>query len=392
MRGHAASERCRMKVLFDATSAVRRHGGLGRYAEELARAMVAFDSGVELGLFYTGPAGQAIDPPLDTLPRRSLRLSTKSWRMAALASSYTHIPLDPVLGNADVFHATEHLLPYLHKIRSVFTLHDLAFLRCPEAHLPLNRWYLSLMMPRFLRRADAVICVSQFTKADAVRIYDLEESKLVVIPEGVNPRFHPVESPELLAAVQARYELPERFILFVGTIEPRKNLVALWEAYRALHSEGRPEKIVIVGKRGWLYRDTFQRLRELGLEGQVVMPGYVADQDLPAIYSLAGCFAFPSLFEGFGLPPLEAMACGCPVVCSNASSLPEVCADAALLVPPTDVAALTSALRRLLDDADLRADLRARGLRRASNFTWQMAAESTLAVYRVVADGSSAHK
>jgi glycosyltransferase involved in cell wall biosynthesis len=149
---------------------------------------------------------------------------------------------------------------------------------------------------------------------------------------------------------------------------------------------------VIVGKRGWLYRATLQRLRELGLEGQVIMPGYVADQDLPAIYSLAGCFAFPSLFEGFGLPPLEAMACGCPVVCSNASSLPEVCADAALLVPPTDVAALTSALRRLLDDADLRADLRARGLRRASNFTWQMAAESTLAVYRVVADGSGAHK
>lgn len=374
-----------MRVLVDATAAVRKHGGLGRYEEELARALVTIDSGVDLGLFYADAARHSIPPPLDTLPVKTLRMSTKPWRMAALGSSYAHFPMDRLLGNPDVFHATEHLLPYLRRTRSVFTLHDLAFLRSPESHLPLNRWFLGLMMPRFLRSASAIVCVSQYTKEDAVSQYGLEESKVIVIPEGVHPRFHPVEDPELLASVRARYKLPARFILFVGTIEPRKNLATLWEAYRALRDEGRPVKMVIVGKRGWLYEATFRRLRELGLEQEVVQPGFVADEDLPAVYSLASCFAFPSLFEGFGLPPLEAMACGCPVVCSRVTSLPEVCGDAALLVPPSDVPALASALRRLLDDPDLCSDLRARGVLQASKFTWEKAAHSTLDVYRAVA-------
>ncbi len=319
-----------------------------------------------------------------------MRWSSKPWRMAALLSSYTHVPLDSLFGDADIFHATAHLLPRLRRVRSVFTLHDLAFLRYPETHLPVNRWFLTLMMPRFLRSADAIICVSQFTRDDAVRCYGLDDCRVTVIPEGVHPRFRPVQDPGILAAVRARYALPERFILFVSTIEPRKNLVTLWEAYRVMLTEGRTENLVVVGKRGWLGQATFARLRELGLEDRVVFPGYVADADLPAIYSLAECFCFPSLFEGFGLAPLEALASGCPVVCSNSSSLPEVCGDAALLVPPTDVQGLTSALRQLLDDPLLRDDLRARGLRQAARFTWRKTAERTLEVYRKVAGGSQA--
>ncbi|MDP2660505.1 MAG: glycosyltransferase family 1 protein [Dehalococcoidia bacterium] len=375
-----------MKVLINLSPAVQRHAGLGRYAEELTRALVALGSSDEFRIFYTDPLGRAPAPPLDALPRRAMRWSNKPWRMAALLSLYAHVPLDSLFGDAEIFHATDHLLPRLHRISSVFTLHDLAFLRHPEAHLPLNRWFLRLAMPLFLRRANAVICVSQYTKGDAVRSYGLDDSKIYVIPEGVHPRFHQVQDLGVLAATRARYHLPERFILFVSTIEPRKNLVTLWEAYRLLRSEGRTEKLVVVGQRGWLYQPILLRLRELGLEDQVVFPGYVDDEDLPAIYSLAECFCFPSLFEGFGLAPLEAMASGCPVVCSNASSLPEVCGDAAILVPPTDVSALTSALRRLLDDPALRDDLRARGLRQSAQFTWRNAAERTLGVYRAVAE------
>lgn len=373
-----------MKIVIDLTRTVQRHAGLGRYAEELARALVALESGDDLRIFYTDPLGRTPPPPLDALPRRALRWSNKPWRMTALLASYAHIPMDRLFGDADVFHATEHLLPPLRRIRSVFTLHDLAFLRYPQAHLPSNRWFLRLMMPRFLRSADAIICVSEFSKRDALAAYSLDESKLHVISEGVHPRFRPIRDPDVLAAVRARYQLPAQFILFVSTIEPRKNLPALWEAYGALLSEGRAQKLVVVGQKGWLYQATFSRLRELGLEDQVLFPGYVADEDLPAIYSLAQCFCFPSLLEGFGLPPLEAMACGCPVVSSNAASLPEVCGDAALLVPPTDVAALTSALRRVLDDPALRDLLGARGLRQAARFTWRAAAEKTLAVYRSV--------
>jgi glycosyltransferase involved in cell wall biosynthesis len=376
-----------MRIVLDLTPTVQHHAGLGRYAEELARALVALKSGDEVRLFYTDPRGRTPAPPLDTLPRQAMRCPNKPWRLSVLLSSYTHIPMDPILGGGDIFHATDHLLPSLHRTRSVFTLHDLAFLTYPETHLPLNRWFLRLMMPRFLRRASSVICVSHHTKEEAVCFYGLDESKVQVIHEGVNPRFQPVQNPETLAAVRSRYGLPERFILFVSTIEPRKNLVTLWEAYRLLRSEGRPERLVVVGRQGWLYQATLLRLRELGLEGQVLFLGYVADEDLPALYSLATCFAFPSLYEGFGLPPLEAMASGCPVVCSNAASLPEICGEAALLVPPTDVAALTSALRRVLDDQALRGHLRDLGLRQAARFTWQGAAQRTLEVYRAVVRG-----
>lgn len=374
-----------MKITIDFTPAVQQHAGLGRYAEELTRALVALSSGDEIGLFYTDPKGRKPPHSLDMLPQKAIRWSNKPWRMAALLSAYAHFSMDFLVGGGDVFHATDHLLPRLTRTSSVFTLHDLAFVRYPETHLPLNRWFLRLMMPFFLRQADAIISVSEYTKLDAMRYYNLDSQSINVIPEGVDPRFQPVEDPARLAEVRTRYSLPDKFILFVSTIEPRKNLVVLWQAYKALLSEGRNEGLVVVGKKGWLYQETMQRLQQMGLEDRVLFPGFVRDEDLPAIYSLAQCFCFPSLFEGFGLTPLEAMASGCPVVCSDSSSLPEVCGDATLLVPPTDVSAMTGALRRLLDDPELRSDLRGRGLLRAGAFTWQKAAQQTLGVYRTVA-------
>ncbi|MBI2953258.1 MAG: glycosyltransferase family 4 protein [Chloroflexi bacterium] len=373
-----------MKIVLDVTPAVQQHAGVGRYAEQLAKALAAGQSGDEVGLFYVDSQGRAPRAPLGALPSRALSWGNKRWRLSALLSIYSGVAVDSMFGDADVFHATDHLLPRLQHVRSVFTLHDTAYIEHPETHLPLNRWFLRLMMPHFLRRADAVICVSQFTKKEAVRRYGLGEAKTYVISEGVDQRFRPVQEPARLAATRARYSLPERFILFVSTIEPRKNLPTLLQAYRALRAEGRAEKLVVVGRKGWLYQDTFSRLRQLGLEGEVVFPGYVADEDLPVFYALASCFCFPSLYEGFGLAPLEAMATGCPVVCSNAASLPEVCGDAAVLVPPKDLTALVAALRRVLDDPALREVLGARGLQQAGRFKWEDAAQKTLDVYRAV--------
>jgi len=337
------------------------------------------------------------------LPRYVVPWSAYRWRLTTALRHFLGLSMDRSFAGVDLFHATEHLLPRFSSVRTVFTLHDLIFLFHPETHKPLNRWFLTLMMPRFLRAADAVIAVSECTKRDAVRFYGIPEEKITVIYEGVNPRFRPA-SPETIAAVRARYNLPEHFILYVGTIEPRKNLTALLEAFHHLLAtrslrpapcDLRPAtcsllpapcdlRLVIVGKRGWLYEGFFRRLRELGLEDRVIFTGYVPDEDLPAIYSAADLFVFPSLYEGFGLPVLEAMACGTPVICSNTSSLPEVAGDAALLVDPADVRALAGAMERALTDEALRVTLRARGMGKARGFTWEQAAQKTLMVYQAL--------
>ncbi|MEM2126284.1 MAG: glycosyltransferase family 1 protein, partial [Candidatus Methanosuratincola sp.] len=297
-----------MNICLDLSPAVHHHAGLGRYAHELLMALAKVDAENTYSIFYNNPRQAQIDPALRGFPHYTTALSYKLWRFSALLAHFLGFFQDRLLPGVDVFHATDHLLPNFSQIKTVFTLHDLIFLFHPETHKPLNRWFLTLMMPRFLRAADAVIAVSECTKRDAVRAYGIPEEKITVIYEGVSPRFRPA-NPEAVQAVRAKYGLPEHFILYVGTIEPRKNLVALLEAYAAILTRNTQHaiRLVIVGKKGWLYEGFFRRLRELGLEERVHFTGYVPDEDLPALYSAADLFVFPSLYEGFGLPVLEAM-------------------------------------------------------------------------------------
>jgi glycosyltransferase involved in cell wall biosynthesis len=372
-----------MRICIDTSPAVHRRAGLGRYAQELMAALLAADTDNEYVAFYHRPRDAQIDPPLDRIPHLTTNLDTKPWRFAALLGQSLRISQDRMFPGIDLFHATDHLLPRLTRVRTVFTLHDLIFRLYPGTHKPLNRWFLTLVMPRFLKTADAVIAVSGHTKRDAMRFYDLDEAKIHVIYEGVNARFRPAPA-EAIASVRQAHDLPPKFILSLGTIEPRKNLTSLLEAYRVLRDQGSELRLVVVGKKGWLYEGFFHRLRELGLENEVVFTGFVPDADLPAIYSAAELFVFPSLYEGFGLPVLEALACGAPVVTSNRSSLPEVAGDAALLVDPTSVGDLEKAMTTVLERQDIRAELKAKGPRQASRFSWNKAARQTLAVYHSV--------
>jgi glycosyltransferase involved in cell wall biosynthesis len=375
-----------MRICLDISPAVHgRAAGLGRYARDLTSALAAIEHENQYSVFYNDPASAHVNPPLDQLPHFSTTRATKPWRMTVLASHLLGLSQDALAPGVDIFHATDHLLPRFVRVKSVFTLHDLAFQVFPETHTRLNRSFLSVMMPRFLRAADAIITVSQWSKADAIRLYGIPEHKITVIYEGVHPRFLPPTADDV-AAVRRTYNLPERFILYVGTIEPRKNLGVLVDAYALLRKQGvcSDVRLVIAGKMGWLYEPFLQHLRELGLQDEVLLPGFIADEDLPALYGAGGVFAFPSLFEGFGLPVLEAMACGAPVVCSNASSLPEVAGDAALLVDPHDTSSLAAAMQRVLTDAELRAKLSAQGIVQARRFTWEQAARQTAAVYRQV--------
>ena len=377
-------------LCVDLSAAAQERAGLGRYAASLAQALLAL--GEPLEAFVNDPRGSRLAVPLSALPTRTVRLSRKPWRLRAAATYFGGPSLDGVFAGVSVFHATEHLLPRLRHVPSVFTLHDIAYLRYPQYHLLQNRLFLSLMMPRFLAQAQRIIAISESTRREALAAYRLDPAKIEVVPEGVEPRFAPVRDAGLLADVRARYELPARFILFVGTIEPRKNLRTLLEAYAALRPNAPEVGLVIAGGKGWLYADFFNQLQALGLESQVRLTGFVPDDDLPALLSAAEAFVYPSVYEGFGLPPLEAMACGTPVLCSDASSLPEVVGQAGLLLPPTDAAAWAAALQRILSDAPLRADLRERGLARARQFTWEAAAKHTLAVYKQAVEAARAHR
>jgi len=315
---------------------------LGRYAESLARALVAKAPG-QFAFFYNRSDDTHPLAGLEGIPVRTVRAGYKPWRMAIWLGQLAGLGFDRLLPGADLYHATEHLLMPLRHIPTVLTVHDLIFRLFPQHHKRLNYWYLNATMPLYCRRADAIIAVSHATKRDLARLYGLDPVKITVVHEAAAPHFVST-SPAQVAWVRARYHLPDRYVLHVGTIEPRKNLERLLAAVHQLRKSGEDVRLVVVGGKGWLCEGFFQRLEELALGDAVQLPGYVSDADLPAIYGGATLVAVPFLYEGFGLPVLEAMACGVPVVCSNTSSLPEVGGNAARYFTPTDVAEIADAI------------------------------------------------
>ena len=323
------------------------------------------------------------------MPSRTVRAGYKPWRMAVWIGHLARVGFDRLVPGAELFHATEHLLPPLQGVPTVLTVHDMIFRLFPEHQKRLNYWYLNATMPMYCRRAGAIITVSQSSKQDIVDHYRLDPSKITVVYEAASPEFAPADAATV-EGVRRRYGLPERYLIHVGTIEPRKNLTRLVEALQMLREQGVRIPLVVVGGRGWLYAEFFRRLAELDVRDSVVFPGYVPAGDLPPLYSAATAAVVPSVYEGFGLPLLEAMACGTPVISSTASCLPEVGGDGAYYFEPTSVTAMAEAIRSVLADDDLQAEMRVRGLARVSGFSWEKAAEETMAVYhRVLGSGSA---
>jgi glycosyltransferase involved in cell wall biosynthesis len=368
-----------MPIYFDLSAAAHRRAGLGRYAESLARTLLPL-YGERLAFFYNAEQGVQQVAGLERFPARTVSLGYKPWRMAILLGQLGHVPFNRLLPGAELYHATEHLLMPLRGVPTVLTVHDLIFRRYPAHHKPLNRKYLNATMPLYCRRATRIIAVSEQTKRDVVEAYGVAPEKITVIYEAAAPGFKP-QTGENVGRAKQRYGLPERYLLSVGTIEPRKNLGRVLTAFERLRGEGLVEAFVIVGKRGWLYDGFFAQLEQSPAKEAVIFPGWVEDGDLPAIYAGAAAVAFPSEFEGFGLPALEGMACGAPVVCSNTSSLPEIAGDAALLVDPTSADEIADGLRRVLREPELAEEMRRRGHAQAAKFSWERAARETAAVY-----------
>lgn len=272
----------------------------------------------------------------------------------------------------------------------VATIHDISFEHLPETFKRRSRAQLRLTVRRTARRAAHVITPSEYTRRDIINAYGLDPARVSVIPLAAASHFAPIENEEEIGRVRQLYGIERKYILAVGSIQPRKNLARLIRAYAGLRRE-RPQvklpQLVLVGKRAWLYGETLRAIEKEGVADCTRVTGYVSGEHLPALYSGATCFVYPSFFEGFGLPPLEAMGCGVPVITGDQTSLPEVVGDAGMTVDPFDEGALGAALARLVDDRDLRSELRAKGLKRAAMFSWRRAAQQTLKVYEQATGG-----
>ena len=369
-----------MTVYLDVSAGVNVSSGLGRYSRSLARALLPYlDRPPTLFFNKINGRSQPIEG-LEHCPEKIVRLGYKPWRMAVWMGQLGHVPFNHLIPNATLFHSMEHLLMPLRGVPTVLTVHDLIFKLFPEHHKKLNHIFLNQAMPLFVKRADAIITVSESSKRDLIEHYRILEEKITVIYEAAAPNFI-APNTEDIRRVRQKYNLPEQFLVVVGAIEPRKNYSRLVEALMRLRLKHSDLQLVVVGSKGWLFEDFFETIKTLNAGDYVVFPGYIPDEDLPAVYGAATIAVMASIYEGFGLPILEAMASHTPVVCSNSSSLPELGGDAAQYFDPMNIDEMTEALKKVLDDEILQQTMIKSGIQQAAKFSWDRAAQETFAVY-----------
>ena len=371
-----------MRIAVDFTAGVRQPAGVGRYTRSLLGALAATPGfSDELTLLWAGPA--RIAPPQDWPRTRTRRLPLpERWMTVAWQRLRLPLPADLLAGGADVFYAPDFALPPVLRARAAVTVHDLSFITHPETHYPPLRAYLSRVVPRSIGRAELVLADSQQTKDDLVRHLGAPAEKVEVVLSAADPGFRRVQDPALTQAVLNRWGIDRPYLISVGTIQPRKNLPVAFDALRRLREGGRDLLLVHVGRPGWLYEPVFEALEKSGVRDSVRILEGVGDADLAVLYSATVALVFPSLYEGFGIPCLEAMACGAPVIASHAGSLAEVVAGDAVVVDPHDAPAIAAGVFRLLDDAPFREDLIRRGYARAGAYSW---ADSGLRLRRLLA-------
>jgi glycosyltransferase involved in cell wall biosynthesis len=300
-------------------------------------------------------------------------------RLVRIAWEQLVWPIQAMRAKIDLLHSMAFVTPWWSPCPTVVTVYDLSFIQFPDRFPALQRWYLTSQTRRSCRQARRVIAISESGRQDVHQFFGVPLEQIDVVRPGVDSCYQPLPVADI-AAFRRRENLPEKFVLHVGTLQPRKNLSVLLEAFAGLD---RPDlQLVLVGGRGWLFDEIFQRVTRLGLQKRVRFAGYVPDQDLPLWYNAAALFVFPSLYEGFGMPVVEAMACGTPVIAANTSSIPEAAGEAAILFEPQDVTELAERMDAVLDDPALLTKMHEQGLLQAQQFSWQRAGRETAAVYR----------
>ena len=348
-----------------------RKGGISTYIRRLVTALESLDHANRYTIFHSRKASESL---------------TQRFRRAALWTPAHHriesIALSVELArfNLDVFHSPDFIPPLRGARRHVITVHDLNFLHYPQYLTEESRSYYNGQIERAVRQADHILADSAATKTDLVNMLNVPADKITVHMLGVDESFRPLP-PETLEPYRRELDLPEKFLLFVGTFEPRKNIIGLLEAYQMLPDA---PPLVLAGQRGWLFDGTMQRIQQMKLADRVLWRENVSQQALPALYNLASALILPSFYEGFGFPPLEAMACGTVPIVSNDSSLPEVVGDVGALINPDDPATIAQAIERALNDSEWVRVQQAAGLERAATFTWDNTARIVLSVYNAL--------
>ncbi len=388
-----------MKIGIDITPLPPNPVGAGTYIIQLVRALAALPPVQSADMGETPPSGAGRRSPEFVLfaqqSGRELVGELPSERISWVVVPDLHpakrlvweqiqLPFLVRSAGVDLLHSLHYTRPLILPCASVVTFHDMTFFLFPELHTRAKRTYFPQAIRLSARRADALIAVSESTRRDALRILDIPPERITTVPNGINADFHPIEDSSVLDECRKRYHLPDEFILFVGLIEPRKNLPLLLRAYGNLIRQDDAPHLVLVGRVGWMVEQIYQLIAELNLEEKVHFTGYIPHQDLPIIYNLAKVFVYPSNYEGFGFPPLEAMACGTPVITTAVSAMLDYIGAAGLLVQPQNEQALTEAMRTLLKDSSLQEQFSQKGRQRAAEFTWQRTAIETLHIYERV--------
>lgn len=370
-----------MRIGLDVTPLGGQRTGIGRYVQQVVEHLATMEEGDTLHGLSTGAVAFDAGGVPGLASHRHLPLPTRA--MYQIWNGLKRPRADTLLGGVDVFHATNYFLPPLKSARSVVTVHDLAFLRNPEWGSPKIVKTFSNNMRRFAQRADAIAACSDATKRDVIELLDVDEEKVAVVYEAADDGFDPVDPKEAGEDLARYYGIESPFLLFVSTIEPRKNVDGLLHAFARIQQKI-PHHLVLVGKSGWCETTAMDMIRNLGLRDRVLPIGFVSHPDLLKLYSATDAFVFPSFYEGFGLPVLEAMRCGAPVITSSTSSLPEVGGDAAEYVDPNDINGLAETIERVALDSELRTSLRERGLAQARQFSWAECARQTHELYRSI--------
>ncbi len=373
-------KRYRVRIAIDA-STISTQGGPRTYVLGLLDALLKIDRENEYIVFYNDPCHLGRFPKAREIVLQGKSPLSRLWR------EYLLLPWVCAREKVDLLHCPKSAIPFYSPCPVVVTLHDLIPLRHPETEKLAARIYWRLQIPIAAKRSSFIITDSEHARQEIIADFQVAPKRIKAIMLGFDPRMSEQRNPSAGAEIRAKYGLSQGYILYVGTIQPRKNIDTLIEAFHLIKQErNNIPKLVIVGRKGWLYDKLFARISELGLVDEVFFTGFIPDEELPYLYDGARLFVYLSFFEGFGLPPLEAMACGVPVVTSDTTSLPEVVGGAGITVPPADVGKVASAILRLLDEPEFAALMAQKGRERAEGFSWEAAARETLEIYSRVAE------